>query len=241
VLSPCGSLEGVGGDPVDVAQAAVAGFVEQRDSVAVEEGLVASDETEAMGEVLGGVVGLRLAETEAGADSMRYENKPLLLTTNLAFSDWPNIFPGAACTTALIDRVVHHADIIPIEGKSYRLRDAAVQQSERNTHLPTVKDEQDARSLVMNVIHPELRSTDIAKAPALVALAVVDTALDVLRTALVAQHPKLRRAVLPLDPCDTQLRRAQSLVGLSDVLRAVAQEYRDNLLEETRRQDAIPY
>ncbi|MCZ7687442.1 MAG: ATP-binding protein [Sandaracinaceae bacterium] len=63
--------------------------------------------------------------------SMRYEKKPLVLTTNLAFSDWPKIFPGAACTTALIDRVVHHADIIPIEGKSYRLRDATQDQAEQ--------------------------------------------------------------------------------------------------------------
>lgn len=56
--------------------------------------------------------------------SLRYERKPLVLTTNLHFSEWPRIFPGAACTTALIDRVVHHADIIPIEGKSYRVREA---------------------------------------------------------------------------------------------------------------------
>lgn len=61
--------------------------------------------------------------------SMRYEKKPLVLTTNLVFSDWPTIFPGAACTTALIDRVVHHAEIIPIEGKSYRLRDATEEQT----------------------------------------------------------------------------------------------------------------
>ena len=61
--------------------------------------------------------------------SMRYEKKPLVLTTNLRFADWPTIFPGAACTTALIDRVVHHADIIPIEGKSYRLRDATEKKS----------------------------------------------------------------------------------------------------------------
>lgn len=60
--------------------------------------------------------------------SMRYEKKPLVLTTNLHFSEWPNIFPGAACTTALIDRVVHHADIIAIEGKSYRLREATQQK-----------------------------------------------------------------------------------------------------------------
>ena len=56
--------------------------------------------------------------------SMRYEHKSVVLTTNLAFKEWPSIFPGAACTTALIDRVVHHADVITIEGKSYRLREA---------------------------------------------------------------------------------------------------------------------
>lgn len=63
--------------------------------------------------------------------SLRYEKKTLLLTTNLRFSDWPSIFPGAACTTALIDRVVHHADIITIEGRSYRLRQAQEKQTTR--------------------------------------------------------------------------------------------------------------
>lgn len=54
----------------------------------------------------------------------RYEKKSLVLTTNLAFKDWPAIFPNAACATALIDRVIHHADVIAIKGKSYRLREA---------------------------------------------------------------------------------------------------------------------
>ncbi len=57
--------------------------------------------------------------------SKRYESKPLILTTNKSFSDWPTIFPGAACATALVDRVVHHADVILVEGKSYRLRESA--------------------------------------------------------------------------------------------------------------------
>lgn len=56
--------------------------------------------------------------------SRRYENKSLVLTTNLPFSEWPNVFPNAACATALIDRVIHHADIITIEGESYRRRAA---------------------------------------------------------------------------------------------------------------------
>jgi len=56
--------------------------------------------------------------------SRRYERKSLVLTTNLAFKDWPSIFPNATCATALIDRIIHHADVISIEGKSYRLREA---------------------------------------------------------------------------------------------------------------------
>src|SRR5947208_1985029 len=52
----------------------------------------------------------------------RHEKKSLILTTNLAFSDWPTIFPNAGSAIALIDRIVHHADIIPLEGDSHRRR-----------------------------------------------------------------------------------------------------------------------
>ena len=61
----------------------------------------------------------------------RYEHKSIVLTTNLAFSDWPTIFPNATCTTALIDRVIHHADIITIEGESYRRREAEEAKKQR--------------------------------------------------------------------------------------------------------------
>jgi putative transposase len=44
--------------------------------------------------------------------SKRYENKPLVLTTNKSFSDWTSIFPGAACATALVDRVVLRPPIL---------------------------------------------------------------------------------------------------------------------------------
>jgi len=60
--------------------------------------------------------------------SRRYERRSLVLTTNLPFSEWPSIFPNAATATALIDRVVHHAEIITIEGESYRRRVAEAQQ-----------------------------------------------------------------------------------------------------------------
>ena len=56
--------------------------------------------------------------------SRRYEKRSLVLTTNLAFSDWPTIFPNAGSAIALIDRLIHHAEILTIEGESYRRRAA---------------------------------------------------------------------------------------------------------------------
>src|SRR5258708_17352683 len=56
--------------------------------------------------------------------SRRSEKKSLVLTTNLAFADWHTVFPSATCATALVERVVHHADIVKIDGKSYRLRES---------------------------------------------------------------------------------------------------------------------
>ncbi|MEK7372122.1 MAG: ATP-binding protein [candidate division NC10 bacterium] len=45
-----------------------------------------------------------------------------MLTTNLPFSEWPTIFPNAGSAIALIDRLVHHAELITIDGDSYRRR-----------------------------------------------------------------------------------------------------------------------
>jgi len=76
--------------------------------------------------------------------SRRYEKKSLVLTTNLAFRDWPTIFPNATCATALIDRVVHHADVIAIEGDSYRAREASqsakARRSKKASEAPQSKD-----------------------------------------------------------------------------------------------------
>jgi DNA replication protein DnaC len=63
--------------------------------------------------------------------SRRYEKKSLVLTTNLAFADWHTVFPNATCATALVERVVHHADIVKIEGESYRLRESELAATTR--------------------------------------------------------------------------------------------------------------
>ena len=61
----------------------------------------------------------------------RYEQKSIVLTTNLAFRDWHTIFPNASCAVGLIDRLTHHAAIIKITGDSYRLREAERDQKAR--------------------------------------------------------------------------------------------------------------
>lgn len=61
----------------------------------------------------------------------RYENKSTLVTTNRAFSEWREIFPSAACVVSLIDRLIHNAEIISIEGDSYRLKEANERSDQR--------------------------------------------------------------------------------------------------------------
>ena len=56
--------------------------------------------------------------------SRRYQNKNTLITTNRAFGEWNEVFPNAACVVSLIDRLVHNAEIVAIEGESYRLKEA---------------------------------------------------------------------------------------------------------------------
>lgn len=71
--------------------------------------------------------------------SRRYERKSIVLTTNLLFREWSTIFPNAMCATALIERIVHHADVISIQGKSYRAREAELDTKERAQRRPKPK------------------------------------------------------------------------------------------------------
>jgi len=43
------------------------------------------------------------------------------------------VFPNASCVVSLIDRLVHHSEVIAIEGKSYRMKEAKEQANQRNT------------------------------------------------------------------------------------------------------------
>jgi DNA replication protein DnaC len=53
----------------------------------------------------------------------RYERRATVVTTNLAFAEWVTVFAGdEKLTTALLDRLAHHATVITTKGKSYRMR-----------------------------------------------------------------------------------------------------------------------
>jgi len=63
--------------------------------------------------------------------SRRYEAKSTVVTTNKAFSDWSEVFPNAACVVSLVDRLIHHSEVISIEGESYRLKEAKERSEQR--------------------------------------------------------------------------------------------------------------
>ena len=65
--------------------------------------------------------------------SSRYEHASLILTSNLPFSGWGGVFGDQAVAAAMIDRIVHHADVITLKGASYRLRGRGIDS------LPSVR------------------------------------------------------------------------------------------------------
>jgi DNA replication protein DnaC len=53
----------------------------------------------------------------------RYEQGAILLTSNTSFAEWGNLLGDEILATALLDRLLHHAEVIPINGRSYRMKD----------------------------------------------------------------------------------------------------------------------
>jgi DNA replication protein DnaC len=55
--------------------------------------------------------------------SKRYETGTILLTSNKAFSKWGSVFGDEVLATAILDRLLHHCEVISINGPSWRLKD----------------------------------------------------------------------------------------------------------------------
>lgn len=72
-----------------------------------------------------------LSYTDRAADllfevvSRRYGKRPMILTTNRPFGEWNEVFPNATCVVTLVDRLVHHAEVLSIAGDSYRAKESA--------------------------------------------------------------------------------------------------------------------
>ena len=70
--------------------------------------------------------------------SSRYEHASLILTSNLPFSSWGSVFGDQAVAAAMIDRIVHHADVLTLKGASYRLRGRGIDS------LPSIRTQDPA-------------------------------------------------------------------------------------------------
>ena len=86
-----------------------------------------------------------LSHTNRAADLMfqvvsrRYERAATIITTNSPFKDWGKLFPSAGCVSVMIDRLTHRAEILVIEGESYRMKESA-ERNARRTKSKTKKE-----------------------------------------------------------------------------------------------------
>lgn len=68
--------------------------------------------------------------------SARYERSSLILTSNKAVTEWPELFGDHAIATAILDRILHHAHVLTIKGNSYRLRERMLVAEEEALQAP---------------------------------------------------------------------------------------------------------
>jgi DNA replication protein DnaC len=63
--------------------------------------------------------------------SQRYERGSVLITSNLPFDEWPDVFGSERLTSALLDRLTHHVHILEMNGDSYRLKQSKTRKDKK--------------------------------------------------------------------------------------------------------------
>lgn len=67
----------------------------------------------------------------------RYQqSRSTVVTTNRAFKEWGEVFPNASCVVALVDRLLHRAEVVAIQGDSYRAREAELRRQRKRATKP---------------------------------------------------------------------------------------------------------
>lgn len=74
--------------------------------------------------------------------SRRYERGAMLITSNRSVGEWDTVFGDAVVATAILDRLLHHSQVITIRGDSYRLREKRRSGHLQKAAAPEAKSQQ---------------------------------------------------------------------------------------------------
>lgn len=73
----------------------------------------------------------------------RYQEKPIILTTNKVFAEWGEMFPSSSCVVTMVDRLIHKAEVLKIEADSYRLKEAKEREDKRQARKRKPRKQED--------------------------------------------------------------------------------------------------